>query len=170
MENVTQWRGTGYNLWFTSDITGIWFQIERDSWVLSLARNGLIPTLRHFWHPWKSVDRDYLSYTFWFTATLDVSSQIAVNNTGAISMCECLPFMCIFFSFSKTQAGTRNWILTFWHRSYFFLILARPIYKTWIIQEQNTLELWNKLRFEEKNRRVYSMFKIFSTYICWINI
>ena len=33
----------------------------------------------------------------------------------------------------------------------FFLILAHPIYKMWIIQESNTLELWNKLHFEEKN-------------------
>jgi len=29
------------------------------------------------------------------------------------------------------------------------------------------LELWNKLHFEEKKRRVYTMFKIFGTYICW---
>jgi len=27
-----------------------------------------------------------------------------------------------------------------------------------------------KLHFEEKKRRVYTMCKIFSTYICWINI
>jgi len=32
----------------------------------------------------------------------------------------------------------------------FFLILAHPVYKMWIIQEQNTLKLWNKLHFEEK--------------------
>ena len=32
----------------------------------------------------------------------------------------------------------------------FFLILAHPVYKMWIIQESNTLELWNKLHFEEK--------------------
>jgi len=31
----------------------------------------------------------------------------------------------------------------------FFLILAHPVYKMWI-QEPNTLELWNKLHFEEK--------------------
>jgi len=53
---------------------------------------------------------------------------------------------------------------------FFFLILAHPVYKMWIIQEPNTLELWNKLHFEVKKRRVYTMFKIFSTYICWINI
>ena len=39
--------------------------------------------------------------------------------------------------------------LTFWRQN-FFLILAHPVYKMWIIQEPNTLELWNKLRFEEK--------------------
>jgi len=32
----------------------------------------------------------------------------------------------------------------------FFLILAQPVYKMWIIQEPNTLELWNKLHFEEE--------------------
>ena len=32
----------------------------------------------------------------------------------------------------------------------FILILAHPVYKMWIIHEPNTLELWNKLHFEEK--------------------
>jgi len=36
----------------------------------------------------------------------------------------------------------------------FFLILAHPVYKTWIIQEPNTLELWNKLHFEEKKTEI----------------
>ena len=48
-------------------------------------------------------------------------------------------------SFSAVEA-----ILTFWRRELFFLILAHPVYKMWIIQEPNTLELWNKLHFEEK--------------------
>ena len=47
----------------------------------------------------------------------------------------------------------------------FFLILAHPMYKMWIIQVPNTLELWNKQHFEEKKWRVYTMFKIFSTYL-----
>ena len=60
--------------------------------------------------------------------------------------------------------------LTFWRRNYFF-ILAHPVYKMWIIQEPNRFELWNKLHFEEEQkRRVYTMFKIFGTCICWINI
>jgi hypothetical protein len=38
----------------------------------------------------------------------------------------------------------------------FFLILAHFVYKMWIIQEPNTLELWNKLRFEEeKTESIY---------------
>ena len=46
--------------------------------------------------------------------------------------------------------------LTFWRRNYFFLILAHPVYKMWIIQEPNTLDLWNKLHFEEeKTESIY---------------
>ena len=33
---------------------------------------------------------------------------------------------------------------------FFFLILAHPVCKMWMIQEPNMLELWNKLYFEEK--------------------
>ena len=32
----------------------------------------------------------------------------------------------------------------------FFLILAHSVYKMWIIQEPNKLELWNNLHFKEK--------------------
>jgi len=32
----------------------------------------------------------------------------------------------------------------------FFLILAHTVFKAWIKQEPNILELWNKLHFEEK--------------------
>jgi hypothetical protein len=71
----------------------------------------------------------------------------------------------------KNATTQLSHILTFWCRNYFFLILAHPVYKMWIIQDPNKLELWNKPNFEEeKKRRVYTMCKIFSTYICWINI
>jgi len=33
---------------------------------------------------------------------------------------------------------------------FFFLILAHSVYKMWIIQEPNMLDLWNKLHFEEE--------------------
>jgi len=46
--------------------------------------------------------------------------------------------------------------LTFWRRNYFFLILAHTVYKMWIKQEPNKLELWNKLHFEEeKTESIY---------------
>ena len=38
----------------------------------------------------------------------------------------------------------------------FFLILVYPVYKMWIIEEPNTLELWNKLHFEEKKNGEYT--------------
>jgi len=38
----------------------------------------------------------------------------------------------------------------------FFLILTHTVYKMWIIQEPNMLELWNKLHFEEeKTESIY---------------
>jgi len=43
-----------------------------------------------------------------------------------------------------------------WRRNYFFLILAHPVYKMWIAQEPNKLDLWNKLDFEEeKTESIY---------------
>ena len=35
----------------------------------------------------------------------------------------------------------------------FFFNFGTPVYKMWIIQEPNTLELWNKLHFEEKKKK-----------------
>ena len=47
----------------------------------------------------------------------------------------------------------------------FFLILANPVYKTWIIQEPNALELWNKLHFEkEKSESIYHVLNIHYLY------
>jgi len=38
----------------------------------------------------------------------------------------------------------------------FFLILAHSVYKMWIIQEPNKLDLWNKLHFEkEKTESIF---------------
>ena len=44
--------------------------------------------------------------------------------------------------------------LTFRHRNYFFNF-STPVYKMWIIQEPNMLELWNKLHFEEEKNGEY---------------
>ena len=53
----------------------------------------------------------------------------------------------------------------------FFKILAHPVFKMWILQEPKKIALWNKRHTEvKKKRRMCSMFKIFSKYICWVNI
>ena len=52
----------------------------------------------------------------------------------------------------------------------FFKILAHPVYKMWILQEPKKIALWNKGQLEEKKLRMSSMFKIFSKYICWVNV
>ena len=52
----------------------------------------------------------------------------------------------------------------------FFLILAHPVYKMWIIQEPNVRIMKQTAFWREKKRTVHTMFKIFGTYICWINI
>ena len=45
--------------------------------------------------------------------------------------------------------------LTFWSRNY-FLKFSTPVYKVWIIQGPNKLELWNKLHFvEDKTESIY---------------
>jgi len=45
--------------------------------------------------------------------------------------------------------------LTFRRRN-FFLNFSTPVYKMWIIQKPNSLELWNKLYFEEeKTESIY---------------
>ena len=38
----------------------------------------------------------------------------------------------------------------------FFLILAHSVYKMWIIQDTNKLELWNKLHFKERKNGEYT--------------
>ena len=39
---------------------------------------------------------------------------------------------------------------------FFFLIFSAPVYKMRVLQEPNTLELWNKLQFEEeKTESIY---------------
>ena len=62
----------------------------------------------------------------------------------------------IYQNIQRKISYQQNEVLTFWSRNYFFLILAHPVYKMWIIQEPNTLDLWNKLHFEEeKTESIY---------------
>jgi len=48
----------------------------------------------------------------------------------------------------------------------FFLILAQPLNKMWMIQEPNTLDLWNNLHFEEeKTESIYHVWNIRYLYL-----
>jgi len=57
-----------------------------------------------------------------------------------------------------------TWLI-FGRRNNFFLILTHPVYKMWIIQEPNKLELWNKLHYEDKKQRVYQYLYFLNKYI-----
>ena len=55
------------------------------------------------------------------------------------------------FSLSLLSIGDRGGtVVNLLAPELFFLILAHTVYKMWIKQGPNTLELWNKLHFEEK--------------------
>ena len=53
---------------------------------------------------------------------------------------------------SSCKISGETWLLEFnpLAPELFFLILAPPVYKMWVIQEPNELALWNKLHFEEE--------------------
>ena len=56
----------------------------------------------------------------------------------------------------KIRIAAATFKVNFLAPELFFLILAHPVYKMLIIQETNTLELWNKLHFEEeKTESIY---------------
>ena len=57
--------------------------------------------------------------------------------------------------------------LTFWRPNYFILILAPPVYKMWIIQEQIKLELWKQVHFEERDKpeNIYHIYNIQYLYL-----
>ena len=91
------------------------------------------------------------------------------NWSGAI--CELFNIIMLVFFLERDpnygQPEPQYWFLylTFWRRIFFF-----SNFKMWVIQKPNKVALWNKRHFEGKKWRLYSMFKIFSTVICWINI
>ena len=54
---------------------------------------------------------------------------------------------CLIFYFLKNTSSCLGNFFKLLAPELFFLILAHPVYKMWIIQEPNTLELSNKLHF-----------------------
>ena len=72
--------------------------------------------------------------------------------------------------YSKESGQSSHMTINLLTTDFFFQILAHPVCKMWVIQKPNKVALWNKRHFVGKKWRLYSMFKIFSTDICWINI
>ena len=69
-----------------------------------------------------------------------------------------------------TYLKAQPFFITFWRRNYFFNFSTSCIQNvnntgTKYVRIMKQTEFWRG-----KKRRVYTMFKIFGTYICWINI
>jgi hypothetical protein len=91
------------------------------------------------------------------TRVFSICKSINLNNVATHCMLTTIQSVCKQQSYKKPvtwmylhHCGHPNNLLTFWRRNFFFIILAHPVYKMWIIQGPNMLELWNKLHFEEK--------------------
>ena len=94
---------------------------------------------------------------------VDLYAEIHSEHTGRICNTSDLYSGCVKFESWLGYLIELNcaWIalisvgeLALWRRIFFNL--AHSVYKMWIIQEQNTLELWNKLHFEEeKTESIY---------------
>jgi hypothetical protein len=59
----------------------------------------------------------------------------------------------LFYQSSCYSCSQLQSSLAIWRRN-FLLILAHPVFKTWIIQEPNKVALWNKRHFEERKTEI----------------
>jgi hypothetical protein len=96
--------------------------------------------------------------TEWVICLLLPNQKAAYNRATLAHLLQA--FSCIYRQQSYSTALLRDRkprpeekspTLTFWRRNY-FSNFSTPVYKMWIIQETNTLELWNKLHFEEREK------------------
>ena len=95
----------------------------------------------------------------------------AEDRTNFSRPAELSPWICAPLSYvTKYYAQRAVTAINLLATDFFFQILAHPVFKMWVIQKPNKVALWNKRHFEDKKWRLYSMFKIFGTDICWINI
>ena len=56
--------------------------------------------------------------------------------------------------YQDPSSFTLGTMLTFWRRTFFFQILAHPVFKLWVIQKPNKVALWNKRHFEGEKMEV----------------
>ena len=82
----------------------------------------------------------HLSIHGWFQRILFLSFQLtiflAIKTRNLVSLTS-----------TPSPIYQNTWTINLLAPELFFLILAQPVYKMWIIREPNTLELWNKLHF-----------------------
>jgi hypothetical protein len=110
------------------------------------------PTSVHFANgvrSWRVVRLSWLSLLF----IQQQRPKMWANNSSGVSTC-----LLYTSPFSQHHKNEFNLLAP---ELFFFLILAHPVYKMWIIQEPNTLEIWNKLHFEEeKTESIYHLYKM----------
>ena len=119
---------------------------------------------------WPRTSLIFLSHCRWSKSTSNlaaISIHILLNSLNNIELQSDL--LTYWYDPIKINYIKTN-LLTLWRRN-FLLNFSTSVFKMWIIQGPKKVALWNKRHFEEKKkRRLCSMFKIFSTCICWINI
>ena len=136
--------------------------------------------------PWCSTNtRSYVTLEEWDTALLQYKPAPSLYYCWQVTASRVLKLYTTLdwtrngiMSLLRLSVRRVNWLtrnILFFNPlapEFFFRILAHPVYKMWILQGPKKIALWNKRRLEEreKKRRMCSMFKIFSKYICWINI
>jgi len=92
------------------------------------------------------------------TATMVGRAPLNVTFYVHCLSCYGMHFNIILVSLQEfNEFGRQKVVLNFWRWKYFFFNFSTPVYKMWIIQEPNTLELWSKLHFEEgeKTENIY---------------
>jgi len=86
-----------------------------------------------------------------------------------LQMCVvCRAIRKLFYDLAKVECKCviSSFIFNLLAPELFFLILAHPVYKMWITQEPNKLDLWNKLHFEEeKTESIYHVSNIQYLYV-----
>jgi len=71
----------------------------------------------------------------------------------------------VIFAFLPPQPPSK---ISFLVPKLLFFILAHPVYKMWIIQEQNKLELWKNCVLKRKKRKLLFFILAHPVYKLWI--
>jgi hypothetical protein len=136
----------------SSEIAHRLWERSRQVWAGTATARRTVPP----WCPIESPAHGVNWKLQWFTsAALATCFIMAARDfvlrakTGLVcGTCERLPVVCSFRHADPNVEVTEVNISA----PEFFFILAHTVYKMWIIQQPNTLELWNKLHFEKEKK------------------